>query len=55
MNNCLLTPKTKKLLCPQAPKKQLKFTRIDDQSIRSICRMLFNDQPNPEITITQTV
>ncbi|CAD8073828.1 unnamed protein product [Paramecium primaurelia] len=54
MNNCLSTPKTKQQKCPQAPKKQLNLTRIDDQSIRSVCRILFVEETKPEITLTQT-
>ncbi|CAK82359.1 unnamed protein product (macronuclear) [Paramecium tetraurelia] len=54
MNNCLLTPKVKQQKCPEAPRKQLNFTRIDDQSIRSVCRILFVEETKPEIILTQT-
>ncbi|CAD8078427.1 unnamed protein product [Paramecium sonneborni] len=57
MNNCQSSPKGKvyEKKCPEAPRKQLKQTRIDDQSLRSVCRILFVSETKPEITLTQTV
>ncbi|CAK76437.1 unnamed protein product (macronuclear) [Paramecium tetraurelia] len=54
MNNCLLTPKSKQPKCPNAPKKQYYATRINEQSIRSVCRVLFSDEPNPQIPSSET-
>lgn len=52
MNNCLLTPKSKQPKCPDAPKKPFNTTRLNENSLRTVCRVLFTDEPKPLNTET---